>query len=241
MVMLFLKAERKVDNMEEKQSKRNFFKELALSRLGETRLSEISNSLMCVDEYNTHNDIWVRFIDTGTLVHTTYQNFANGKVKDPMCPSVFGIGYLGDEGEYQVKINNETTPQYMTWQSMLRRCYSFISLIKYPCYKGCSVDNRWLNYQVFGKWYDENYYDIEGETISLDKDILVEGNKVYSESTCLFVPKSINTMFARCKDKNRILNKLETYKGKMPDDVYNKVYIRLTTDEIVPTPIDTIS
>lgn len=226
--------------MQEKQNKRNFHKELALSRLGETKRSIISDTLMCVDEYKTNSDIWVRFIDTGTLVHTTYSNFANGKVKDPMCPSVFGIGYLG-EGDYQVKINNKTTHQYMTWQSMLRRCYSMVAQLRYPCYKGCTVDKRWLNYQNFAKWYDANYYEIEGETISLDKDILVKGNKVYSESTCLFIPKSINTMFARCSDKNRILKKLETYKGKMPDNVYNSVYMRLQTDEIAPTPIETIS
>ena len=36
----------------------------------------------------------------------------------------------------------------------------------------------------------------------LDKDILVHGNKIYSPSTCIFVPQRINTLFVK-KDMNR--------------------------------------
>ena len=31
----------------------------------------------------------------------------------------------------------------------------------------------------------------------LDKDILVKGNKVYSPETCIFVPKTINSLFTK--------------------------------------------
>ena len=33
--------------------------------------------------------------------------------------------------------------------------------------------------------------------VHLDKDILVKGNKVYSEATCCFVPKEINSFYTK--------------------------------------------
>lgn len=55
-----------------------------------------------------------------------------------------------------------------------------------PYYKGCSVDESWHCFEVFEKWYNEqeqrNFkedYHV-GRRWSIDKDILVRGNKVYS-------------------------------------------------------------
>ena len=89
---------------------------------------------------------------------------------------------------------------------MLRRCYSEDYKNKKPTYIGCEVYNEWLNFQNFAKWFEENYYEIEGETIALDKDILVKNNKIYSPNTCVFVPERINTLFTKA-DKSR---------GKLP-------------------------
>ena len=54
------------------------------------------------------------------------------------------------------------------------------------------------------------YYEIPGETMCLDKDILCKGNKVYSRETCIFVPQKINSLFVK-SDKSR---------GKDPIGVY---------------------
>ena len=89
---------------------------------------------------------------------------------------------------------------------MLKRCYSKDYQNKKPTYIGCEVYNEWLNFQSFAKWFEENYYEIEGETIALDKDILVKNNKIYSPNTCVFVPERINTLFTKA-DKSR---------GKLP-------------------------
>ena len=112
-------------------------------------------------------------------------------------PTVFNIGY-NTKGGYKSTINKKKTKVYQTWQSMLERCYNEKSLIKCPTYIGCSVDERWHNFQVFAKWFENNYV----ENYALDKDILIKGNKIYSPETCCFVPQEINKLFIK-SGKNR--------------------------------------
>ena len=78
---------------------------------------------------------------------------------------------------------------------MFARCYNEKYHINRPTYTNCEVCSEWYNYQNFGKWYEENYYEVQGEQMCLDKDILVKDNKLYSPSTCTFVPKRINSFF----------------------------------------------
>ena len=83
---------------------------------------------------------------------------------------------------------------------MLRRCYDKNFQEKEPSYKDVTVCEEWLCYQNFAKWYEENYYEVENEEMELDKDILIKGNKIYSPSTCIFVPKGINCLFTNRKN-----------------------------------------
>lgn len=85
---------------------------------------------------------------------------------------------------------------------MLQRCYDPRYQEKEPTYKGCEVEDYLLNFQHMGEWLDENYYEIPGETMCLDKDILYKGNKVYSRETCIFVPQRINNLFVK-RDNRR--------------------------------------
>ena len=66
-----------------------------------------------------------------------------------------------------------------------------------PC-----VENYLLNFQNAAEWIKNNYYEVLGERMHLDKDILCKGNKVYSRETCIFVPERINTLFVK-RDNNR--------------------------------------
>jgi hypothetical protein len=110
--------------------------------------------------------------------------------------TVYGIGYIG-KGKYKSKENGKNTHQYMTWREMIRRCYSEKYHERCPTYKGCSVAEEWHCFQNFAEWYDQNYYQIEGEVTHLDKDIIVKGNRVYSPNTCVFVPQKINVLFIK--------------------------------------------
>lgn len=68
---------------------------------------------------------------------------------------------------------------------------------KHPTYKDVTVNPECYCFQDFGEWFDKNYYEIEGERMHLDKDILVKGNKEYSFNTMVFVPQRINKLFTK--------------------------------------------
>ena len=101
---------------------------------------------------------------------------------------VYGVGVNDiDEPIYK---NGSILKFYATWHGMLRRCYSKKYQTRYPTYRGCSVCSEWLSLSTFKIWFDANYRD----GMSLDKDILIQGNKVYSPETCRFVPGYINNL-----------------------------------------------
>lgn len=95
------------------------------------------------------------------------------------------IGYV--DGKRKQKMF-WTCPVYRAWKAMLERCYSDKYQDRYPTYKGCSVSKEWLTFSNFRAWMEKQ--DFEGK--QLDKDLLFEGNKVYSPETCVFVTGALN-------------------------------------------------
>ena len=60
-------------------------------------------------------------------------------------------------------------------------------------YDDCVIHPDWVDCQVFYRWARENAV----ESWVLDKDILVEGNRVYGPETCVYVPEPLNLVFRR--------------------------------------------
>lgn len=105
--------------------------------------------------------------------------------------TAYGVGYSSG-GKYKSKIGGVRSKSYEAWRSMLRRCYSDKSLKRQPSYIGCTVDERWHDFQVFAKWYESQiFYDLG---YHLDKDLLSGDSKMYSEHSCALIPASINTL-----------------------------------------------
>lgn len=180
-----------------------------IERIGETKVNNFG-SKMIITEYRNTLDMDVYFVDYGwTRTKVQYSNFKKGDVSCPYEKRVLGVGYFG-EGEYVALINGNKTKEYIDWYHMLERCYDAKCLKKRPTYTKCDVCEDWLNFQNFGNWHTENYYQIENEVMCLDKDILFKGNKIYSSSTCVFVPQSINNLFI----------KSDSSRGKFPLGVY---------------------
>jgi len=150
--------------------------------------------VLVVVEYLTTEKVKVRFKSTGYIRYTSIREINKGEVKDFLKPTVSGVGYLGD-GKYKVSIKGKMTKAYCCWKDMLKRCYVGEHLQKCPTYRGCTVVEEWHNYQNFAKWFEDNY--IEG--YELDKDIMVEGNKIYGPDTCMFVSHKVNMQRACAK------------------------------------------
>ena len=167
-----------------------------IDRTGEKRINNFGSEMM-IAEYRNRIDINVYFPEYNwTAKHVYYNNFKKGNIKCPYEKRYFGFGYLG-EGKYKVSENGKDTKCYKTWSHMLRRCYDEKFHKRELTYKDCEMSERFLNFQTFGNWDEENYYKIEGEKMCLDKDILVKGNKIYSPETCVYVPQTINNLFTK--------------------------------------------
>lgn len=172
-----------------------------MSRVGETRVNKFG-SKMILTKYRNNRDVDVYFPEFEyTAEHREYQAFKNGQVRCPYERRVYGKGYLG-EGEHKAYENGKQTKQYKAWVHMLERCYDVKLHKRRPTYKECTVTDEWLNFQNFAQWYEDNYYEIPGQRMALDKDILIKGNKTYGPETCVFVPTSINSLFVK-RDNDR--------------------------------------
>ena len=150
-------------------------------------------------KYNDTANVEIQFLKTGFETVAQLGHIRNGNVKDPYSPSVFGVGVTGTK--YPVKINGVITKEYDLWHSMLRRCYSDISKKKNPTYEGCEVSDNFKSYEYFYEWCHSQIgfgNEGNGNPFQLDKDLLIKGNKVYSESTCVFLPKEINSVLIKC-------------------------------------------
>ena len=73
-------------------------------------------------KYKNFKSVDVVFIDTGFKTTTHACSIRTGSVKDKLCASVFGVGYLG-VGSFSVSEGGVPTKAYTRWKDMLRRCY----------------------------------------------------------------------------------------------------------------------
>ena len=145
-----------------------------------------------VIEYNGCNDVKVKFVDSSYTTFSTTSNIRSGSVKDKMSPSVYGVGVVGVNS---ISTNQKPHQEYVFWNSMLQRCYDLSYQLKRPTYIGCTSSNNFKYYPYFKDWCNKQV-GFGNKGWCLDKDILVKGNKLYSEDTCCFVPREINSLFA---------------------------------------------
>lgn len=151
-------------------------------------------------------------------IHGDFYQAPKNHLRGQGCPKcghgdkVFGKG-IND-------LPKERGIAFSHWKGMLRRCYSEEYA---PSYKGCEVCDEWLLFSNFKRWFDDNY--IKG--YQLDKDILTKGNKLYSPTTCCFVPKRINQLLVNSskhkdsspigvtykKKTNKYIVQINGYKG----------------------------
>lgn len=114
---------------------------------------------------------------------------------------VCGIGINDYDGI--VKIEGKMTKSYRVWYSMLNRCYSTKYHKNKPTYIKCEVCDDWKYFSRFKTWFDENYPNIDGIELQLDKDLIGGESKFYSPETCVFLPNKINSFVSNKKINNQ--------------------------------------
>ena len=153
---------------------------------------------LTVIEYINNRNVHVKFADTGYETITRLDSIKDGIVKDKLSPSVYGVGILGDGVS---KTKGKQTKEYQLWFGMLERCFDEKFQKKRPTYKGCKVSDNFKHFPYFKEWCSKqvgfNSKDDKGNPFQLDKDILVKGNKLYSEDACVFVPKEVNILLTK--------------------------------------------
>ncbi len=177
-----------------------------------------------IDKYKDYRT--VKFLKTGFIKMAGIKEIRNKSVRDYMEKTIFGIGMLGD-----ISNENRSSKEYKTiynrWYKMLERCYSSDSN-NYDNYgrKGVYVCDEWL---VFKNYMDdlrkkENYNNLikNPKKWHIDKDMLIEGNKIYSNKTTLIIEASKNT--GERNERNGIPKKNGTRVIKMKNEDIIRYY-----------------
>lgn len=169
-----------------------------INRLGEIKANN-QGCPMKIIKYNNTTDIIVEFQDKYRCkVHAAYKEFEKGEIKNPYCPSVFGIGITGNK--YEIRVHGNLIKEYVAWRSMLQRCYDKRYKGKESVYKDVTCCKEWLLFENFYEWlHSQENFDkwLNNEKWAVDKDILVKGNKIYSPETCCLVSQNVNSLFTK--------------------------------------------
>lgn len=139
-----------------------------------------------------------------------------------MTKLVYGVGF--NDRKYPANSHGKPLKEYIVWLQMIMRCYSENYQNKRPTYIGCTVSENFKSYSYFYEWCQKQVGFGE-DGFQLDKDILLKGNKIYSEDTCVFVPVEINSLVISCNSR----------RGDHPIGVYfdkqnNKYLARCSVD-----------
>lgn len=155
--------------------------------------------LMKIIEYKETRHVKIKFIDSyGYEKETEWRLFKEGNIRNPYYPEIYNVGFSGIK--YPIKQNNKVCKEYRCWSNMLRRCFCKEEKEKCPTYTDVTCCEEWLNYENFYEWLhsQENFEKwLNNSRWSLDKDILIKGNKIYSPETCCLVPNNVNILFIK--------------------------------------------
>lgn len=205
-----------------------------IDRVGERFITNEGYEIVIVDYINATN-VWIEFQDKyKTIKPCQYVDCVRGYIKNPYHPSVYGVGFIG-EGEYKSRIDGKQTDYYMGWSNLLKRGFDEEFKKKHSTYRDVIIEEWLFNFQNYCMWREQNYYEIEGDKMDLDKDILIKGNKVYSRDTMIFVPHRINGLFVKSdasrgdlpigvhykKATDRYVAQCKTLEGKKHIGYYN--------------------
>ena len=112
------------------------------------------------------------------------------------------LGNGVNDHRYPSRVGGKKTREYLTWMGVLLRCTEN-SWVRRPSYTGTTCSENFKSYSYFYEWCNKQIgfgsLDTNNEIWHLDKDLLLRGNKLYSEDTCVFVPQRVNALILRSR------------------------------------------
>lgn len=111
---------------------------------------------------------------------------------------VYGVGFNSEGIPTSTKWRQDRF--YGVWKNILAGCYDLKVQEKYPSYKGCAVSENFKDFSYFYQWCFKQVGSMQ-DGWHLDKDVLSKGSKIYSEDTCVFIPKELNQFLTKRKAK----------------------------------------
>lgn len=136
---------------------------------------------------NDDQDVWVVSHQTGLIFKVGLKVLECGEfVEKPT--SLSKLNYKDKEIS---RIHN-------IWTGIINRSMNPAVKQKHPSYEDVKLHKDWYVFEDFYSWYISqkgfNIKDNKGRYYSVDKDLLISGNKVYSPETCCLLPNEINCL-----------------------------------------------
>lgn len=133
---------------------------------------------------------------------------------------IYGVGYNDVPNA-----NSHYKVAYRYWFRMLERCYSESYIKRKKNIRVARVDEKWHHFSNFLAWFNTQN-PVEG--MELDKDILGYDQNCYSEDTCAFIPRQINTVLLDCSSTrgeyplgvSKARNKFASYCRRLGKRIY---------------------
>ena len=165
-------------------------------------------------EYKNNKQVVIMFLNTGFITEESMGVIRSGHIRDNEAFPVYKVGVMDIPNELQ---KGKPKPrEYSIWNGIRQRCYNENNRDNLMSYKGIKMSDNFKLYSYFKEWCHKQI-GFNEDGWHLDKDILVKGNKVYSEDTCCFVPPEINCTITNNK----------SVRGQFPQGVtYNRTKTR---------------
>lgn len=154
-----------------------------------------------VEEAINSDKVRVVFVDTGNVQEIHKEQIRAGTVRDSSLEKVVKsktnniIHKVGNRGDDKSLVDGNFKI-YQVWCGMLQRCYSQRTEYVKRNYKDCEVSDYFKSFPQFLEWWKMKSEGISVD-LQLDKDILVKGNRLYSETTCTLVPRDVNMLLIK--------------------------------------------
>lgn len=148
----------------------------------------------------------IQFIESGYVTECSTSVIPKGLIRDG-SNNYYGVGKMDIP-------NGGKHILYGRWISMLSRCYN-VNDVAYETYGkiGVTVDKRWHTFSNYVKdiTKKENYNKLatNSKNWHIDKDILIKGNKVYSNNTTIITDVYSNVYESNKRNNN--LHKVVQY------------------------------